>query len=148
MLMQWISKSDSNIDGICYRTTRVPLTHKIKHDRSDDNYREEYPSIVPPILNNYVFPVKCNHKDGHCPELAKIFSYTSPILWSLADIDGSSAIRPQENANRSPGHEARIDRIKITLNDIEIYYGDSVFGKREKTSLSDSFPLRKMDEER
>jgi len=131
MLMQWIKDftlrddDDPNlrIDGICYRTSRVPLIHKI--------ISGEYPSKFSQILNNYVFPVKGYDTKDYCHELEKMFSRTSPISWNLADIGKSSSESPYL-------------RMKISLNDIEIDYDCSVFGKREIMSLSDSFILGKI----
>lgn len=143
MLMQWVRKSNLEIDGICYRTTRIPLTHKIRIRRKDD-FDKTYPSLFPKILNNYVFPVKNSATKGHCKKLAKKFLCTSPILWNVADIDDSKSRRPREDETRLPSHETWIDNITIPLNDIEIYYGDSVWGRCEKTSLLKSFQSGKI----
>lgn len=121
LLLQFVSAKFSHIDGIRFPSSKV-----------------NYNNLKWVNAYNYVFPVKCNKKEGFCDQLMDTFYLTQPTSLELEEISDNP--RFQTGIIMGSG---KTDMLKIKLaEDVEVAYVNTSFGKLE--SILSRRPLKRL----
>jgi hypothetical protein len=129
LLMQWLKQKFEAplFNGICYRTSHVPL-----------NYKNP---VSPYLLWNYVFPIQ-NVDHDYCSELKNLFRFTEPISYELSL---SVPPRGQNYSNYNPSSATRFNFAHSfsIMDGLQTKYGYTNFYKAEE--YSDPYLLEKLN---
>lgn len=109
LVLQYVTKSDHNIDGVKY----LSVNNNSSKTSTD-------------LLHNYVFPVKTINSTGVCEVLKDKFKLTKGIPWQIFDI--------HKNTLRGlPAGESDMHLLNISFEDTpNLPYGSTDFGRFER----------------
>lgn len=85
LLLQWVSRTKRKIMGIMYHSTK---TRQLRNHDIGLNF------VIPPKIQS----IKTEFEE-YCPYLSKIFEYTKPVSWQIANTINDNKVRNESEFN-------------------------------------------------